>query len=312
MNKLKIIYLITIIVYTNISLNPPRAYAWESGVQTNVKANIEEKTSIRLIGYTGPNTIVQVDGIRIFAQTSSDRTGYFVIDPLPISREANEICITTIDSERRNSFPLCIQLPKVDRPTEVGPVYLAPTLSLSTGSVLQTGKAVATGVTIPDTKVIVSIFETTKNNSLTSLIDRILAGNFIPTAEAADLPFITLNSNNKGVFSLNLPTDKVLDYRFFVKAVYKNSPTPKSNTLSYRVDSITLYWIMFILPRLLIFIILLGLAYYVIRKVTKENKGKALLAVIIETKLKPFAVRKRLQLRRIRYNLREYWRSNRI
>ncbi len=312
MNILKIIYLIILTLYTNISLFSSRAYAWESGVQTTVKASIQEKTSIRLIGFTGPNTIVQVEGIRVFAQTSSDRTGYFIIDPLPISPEANEICITTIDSERRNSFPVCIQLPKVDKPTEIGPVYLSPTLSLSTGSVLQTGKAVATGVTIPDAKVIVSIFETTHVNGLTSITDRILAGKFISIAEAADLPFITLNSDNKGIFSLNLPTDKALDYRFFVKAVYKNSPTPKSHTLSYRVDSITLYWIMFILPRLLIFIILLGIAYYIIRRETKENKGKAWLAVFTETRLKPFAVRRRLQLRRIWYNLREYWRSNRI
>ncbi len=312
MNRLQIVYLIIIFLYINLSLTPSPVSAWESGVQTSIKASIQEKTSIRLIGYTGPNTIVQVEGIRIFAQTSSDRTGYFVIDPLPISYEASEICISTIDSERRNSFPLCIQLPKVDKPTEIGPVYLSPTLSLSTGSVLQTKKAIATGVTIPETKVIVSIFETTKINSLTSLTDRILAGKLIPSAEAADMPSITINSDKKGVFNFNLPTDKALDYRFFVKAIYKNSPTPKSHTLSFRVDSITLYWIMFILPRLLIFIILLGLAYYIIQKETKDSKGKAWLAIFTETKLKPLAVRRRLQLRRIWYNLREYWRSNRI
>ncbi len=313
MTNQKIIYLITIIVYLYISFIPAYTLAWEGGAQTNIKAHIQEVANIRLFGYTGPNTIVQVDGIRVFGQTSSDTKGYFVIDPLPISLEAKELCLTTIDSEKRSGFPLCISIPNFDFDTigEIGPIYLPPTLSLTAGSVLQKGKMEARGVTIPNTKVIVSIFENSAGTR-TSKISSFLLGNFIPTVYGAEMPFITVNSDLRGYFTINLPTDNVSTYRIFAKAIYKAIPTPKSQTLTFYIDSLMQYWIAFIIPKLILFIILTGMIYFVIKKEMKDKTGKILFAEFTETKLKPFAVRKRLELRRIWYNLRDWWRSSRI
>lgn len=312
MKQTNLTFIITTSIYLFITPYINSTLAWEGGMQAPMKAHIQEKTSIRLIGYTGPNTIVQVEGIRVFGQVSSDPKGYFVIDPLPISYEASEICLTTVDAERRHSFPVCIQLPDTDKPSEVGPVYLAPTLSISSGAVLQKEKDTATGVTIPESKVIVSIFTSYNTNSMARIADKILAGLRIPVAEAADMPFITLTSDKRGFFSFNLPTELPSNYRFFVKAIYRNSPTPKSHTLAYHVDSLAMYWLLSVLPRLLLFIMFLGLLYHFVRRESKDRKIRLWLTEFTETRLKPFAVRRRLQLRRIWYNLRDYWRSNRI
>lgn len=306
---MKYIYFTTIFLYLFISSTTTIGAA-ESGAKATVKANIPEKTNLRLFGYTAANSIVQVTGLRIFAQTSSDRTGYFAIDYLPLSYEAKEICATTIDSEKRSGFPLCISLPNTNKPTEIGPVLLSPTLSLSTGKIMQKEGAFASGFTIPNSKVAISFFEVPKNN-LAEKLDNYLAKILKPEAEAADLPLVTASSDKKGAYSINLPTSKAIGYRLWTKAFYKETPTPKSLTLSFRIDSYTQFWLTNILPKLILLLFFLALMYFFIEKVVKEGRARRYLIYFNEKRWKPFVVRRRLQLRRLWYNLRQWWRSNR-
>ncbi|MBI4990994.1 hypothetical protein HZB96_02760 [Candidatus Gottesmanbacteria bacterium] len=305
---MKYIYF-TIFLYLFIS-STASIEAAESGAKATVKASIPEKTNIRLYGYTAPNSIVQVTGIRIFAQTSSDKTGYFAIDSLPISFEAKEICATTIDSEKRSGFPLCISLPETNKPTEIGPVLLSPTLSISAGKILQKEMANASGFTIPNSKVAISFFEVPKNN-LAEKLDNYLVKILKPEAEAADLPLVTASSDKKGAYSINLPTSRATSYRLWTKAFFKEAPTPKSLTLSFRVDSYTQFWLRNVLPKLIILLLFLAFIYFLVTKEAKERYARSYIAEFNEKKLKPFVVRRRLQLRRLWYNFREYFRSNR-
>lgn len=306
--EMKYIYFTIIFLYLFISSFASPVEARESGAKATIKASLPEKTNIRLYGYTAPNSIVQVTGIRVFAQTSSDRTGYFAIDSLPISFEAKEICATTIDSEKRSGFPLCISLPETDKPTEIGPVLLSPTLSLSAGKMLQKEMANASGFTIPSSKVVISFFEVPKSNLAQNLINN-LAKIVNPEAEAADLPLITALSDKKGAYSINLPTSRATSYRLWTKAFFNEAPTPKSLTLSFRIDSYTRFWLRNVFPKLIILLLFLAFIYFLVTK--KGGSARSYIGEFNEKKLKPFVVRRRLQLRRLWYNFREYWRSNR-
>ena len=208
----------------------------QSGAKTEVRGRIPEKTYVRIFGYTSPNSIVQVTGIRVFAQAISQLEGYFVIYDVPISREAKEICVHTIDVERRIGFPLCIGLPDLDKPTEIGPLLLAPTLSLSSGAFWQNDRAYATGRTIPNQEVIVSFFEVPPD-SIPSLlavkIDRLL----FPKAIAVDLPLLSARSDSRGNFSFNVPTAYSTGYRLFAKAFSLSRPTFKSQNRGLRYST---------------------------------------------------------------------------
>lgn len=307
MFKLINIYLISTLLFLSISFISPIEAAFTSGAGTKVQANIPSKVDIRIYGYTAPNSLVQATSIRVFAQTSSDKTGYFLIDPLPISVAAKEICLTTIDSQQRHGFPLCVKLPETEKPTEIGPLLLAPTLSLSNALLVQNQKlqGVAEGTSIPNSDIEIYFFE----NSQKQLT-------LIPAVEAKSIPKLATLTDQKGNFSINLPTNKVVTFRVFAKAFYDPAsggtgklPTPKSTTLTFFVSSYTTWWLTNVLPRLLLFVLFLtcltALSWYE----AKTKKGRLFLAQFNEKRLQPFGVRTGLKLRRIWYNLQGYLRS---
>ncbi|MCL4338103.1 hypothetical protein M1271_00260 [Patescibacteria group bacterium] len=308
MSKYNFIYIIISVFCLLTVAKPVFAKTLESGAKTSVTADIAAKTDIRLFGYTAANSIVQATSIRVFAQVSSDRTGYFVIDPLPISQEAKEICVTTIDSEKRSGFPTCISLPDSNKPTEIGPLLLSPTLSLSQGSILQSGKALASGRTIPSSEVVLSFFAV-PNSSLSEKLTGAIASTFIPDVEAADLPLLTSVSDQKGFFSINLPTSKAVGYRLFAKAYFKKDPTPKSSTLAFTITPYSEYWLRNVLPILLFLLLLVILLAFGAYKEYKTHKLRKWLDMTIETKIKPFIVRSRLKARRAWYNLKSALKS---
>lgn len=305
---MKYLYLITILIYLYISITASPVAALESGAKTEIKALIPAKTFLRIFGYTAPNALVQATSIRVFAQTSSDRTGYFQINELPVSEQAKELCLTTIDAQRRTGFPLCINIPETDLPAEIGPLLLSPTLSLSIPIIWQNQTAYLSGQTIPETEVVVSFFEVPVTNlafNLTSRLSKLVRFQ----AWAFDLPILTTTSDTKGNYSTNLPSSKAVGYRVFTKAVYKNSPTPKSQTLIFSIGAIINYFYRYILPWILFILMIILASSWTVAYEVKTKKGRVALRRFNEKRLKPFAVRAALSLRRIWYNLREWWRS---
>lgn len=308
MKKTFFILLTLLLIYISY---PIRIFsAREKGAQLKIQASIPSVFSFRLFGYTSPNSLVQVVGVRVFAQVSADRTGYFLIDPLPVSLEAKELCVTTLDSERRIGFPLCIKTPDSDKPAEIGPLLLAPTVSLSTSHGIQNQTITAFGKTLPNADVSVSVFQAGPLN----LADRILNNiSFLPvqTVQAKDIPLNTIKSDSRGNFSINLPTQDADAYRMFVKAFYSGLPTLKSQTLSFLVASWLDFWVKTVLPRLLLLLILIVLMVWFIRQEQKTEKARIWYRGFNEKTLQPYGVRSRLRLRRLWYNLQDYLRSSR-
>lgn len=304
----QLVYLIILLLYLSVSSVPSFA-AKTSGGQTEIKASLPEKFYLRIFGYTSPNSLIQVLGIRVFAQGSSDKTGYFLINDVPVSHEAREICITTIDSERRVGFPLCINLPDTNKPREIGPLLLSPTLSLGEATIWQNQKAAASGRTIPNEQVYISFFEVAPE----SIRDRMAASlqkMFHPTALASDLPILSISSDEKGEFSFNLPSSKAVGYRFYAKSEYKGNPTPKSSTLSFLIGAYANYFLLYIVPWL---IFLLILALIIITAIWHERKTHIFTLYyrkVIEKRLKQFEVQRQLLIRHGSYRFQEFLRSH--
>lgn len=295
---LKYIYLLSLLLYLSISPSP--VLAKESGGKTDVKAEIPASRYIRIFGYTSPYSLVQANGVRVFAQTTSDRSGYFLIENLPLSSDAEEICLVTLDAYRRVGFPLCLPITTEEAENEYGPLLLSPTFSLSKGFFWQNGKETGAGMTIPNSKVLVSFFET--GNTYISLVT---------AARATDGNSVTVTSDAKGTFEIKLPSDRATLYRLFAVAFRQEAPTLKSQTLSYSVASNLDHWLRYILPKLIIFFIIMAALLFAISKEYRTNYIRRRLLLFNETKLQPFLVRESLALRRIWYNLRALMKSGR-
>jgi hypothetical protein len=240
----------------------------------------------------------------------SDAQGYFIFYDLPISQEAIEVCISTVDSDRRVGVPLCIILPHDQISTEIGPLLLSPTLSLSNPNILQDQTVFASGRTIPNEDVYISFFELIPQNisqNINSMANKVL--NF--QANASDLPILSAKSDAFGEYSVTLPTSKSLGYRLFAKASYKKQPTPKSQTLKYEVISTAYNWFYLLLPLMLLLLVLAIITAALIYYDKKTGKISKTMQRIIQRQLKPAGVRLYLKLKRLEYNFQDLLRSHR-
>ena len=305
------LYLIIILILLNISNIAFHAvYATQSGGQTKINATIPAKSNIKIFGYTSPDAIVQVTSVRVFGQTNSDKTGYFEFKDVAISPEALEICISTYDSDKRVGLPFCLSVSNITSAKEIGPLLLSPTLSLSATNIWQNQKVYAEGKTIPNQPVEVSFFEISPK-TLSEKISNYIARLFNYHVLASDLPILAITSQRNGTFNFSLPTSRAIAYRVFVKAMFKEKPTLKSQTLTYSIGSTFSYFMTYILPWFILIMTLLMLSTGTLAYDIKTHKVRKAMGKFIEKKWKPFVIKISLQSRRLRYNFREYLRSHR-
>jgi hypothetical protein len=299
----KIIYsliLITTFLYTFISFYTP-TMARESGAKSTLEALIPGRGSMRIYGYTAPLAVVQASGIRMYGTAVSDKIGYFMFEDFPLSEEGHELCFTTLDNDRRSGYPVCVPLPETP-PGEIGPILLAPTISLSQGFLWQNQTGIATGRTIPNSEVRIAFFEVAPGSMKASLENHI-AHILVPEVLAEDLPILTSQADAQGAYSITLPSAKPLAYRLFAKAVYLDNPTPKSQTLSFQIGPITGYWIRWIFILLLLLIMLFILVLLYIKSGKRRKIVRRFFREFNEKRLKPFEVRSYLILRRLSYKI---------
>lgn len=301
-----LILITSIVLLTLYALPGQSIDAFERKGSTSVEAMIDYVRTVKVFGYTAPNTIIQATAARVFATGTSDKTGYFVIDELPISAQAKELCIVTVDAERRTGFPLCIALPSVSATDVIGPLILSPTISLSKKVIWQNETAVVTGFTLPDTEIQISFF-TQEGTTIAQSISNTIVYLLNPTAQAAGFPIISGKSDRKGNYSINLPTNRSRKYRVFSKSLFQDIPSIKSQTLSFTIGSSLDYFLAFIFPKIVI-AVSLALAAAIVAYIELHTRlFRRHLKYFSEKKLQPFGVRARLLLRRILYNLRGYW-----
>lgn len=229
-----------------VNVYKPSKSAFSRSIERNVtvSATIGEPLFV-LYGYTSPKATVQLSGYPdVSSQTESEENGYFRfinIYMLPITKE---LCLTTIDRNKRTSNPTCIAAPSFPvKGKEIGPVILPPTISLGKGQFLPEETVEAKGESIPDSEIDVSLFRAEP-----TLWERLF-----PQAYAATLPLYAIKTDQNGYFSFNLPSTTSNTFRLFTQAKFDNSPSPKSNTLTFKILTV----FEFILEKIRLFLLYL-------------------------------------------------------
>ena len=238
-------YTLYLILYTLYSPNQVVATAENpQSYQITVSATIGE-SRLTLFGWTSPQSLVELQGQRVSESVIANDQGYFFFDrillPAPRSpRSASgvgeveptypELCLSSIDSLSRVSFPTCLPpLPLGSFDISIGPVLLPPILSLSKGNFLPNEQAIAQGLTIPNSEVTIFL----ANNLTPSL-----RFSFIPSVYAYFIPRYQIKADANGHFEFNLPAGPPAggaSWRVFATATHLGLPSPKSNTLTFRI-----------------------------------------------------------------------------
>jgi len=181
----------------------------------------------------------------------ADNEGVFRFHNALVPRQTGDFCFTSIDTHQRSSSPLCFSPPAHNTKTVIRGIILPPTISLEKDVFRQGESNAAEGATTPDSPTKVYLFEE-ERISFWELLDVALPiSHFFLSPKfqifAREGPSLTVNTNDKGEFSFNLPTHKSTVWKLFVgtqKTQLGENPSPKSNIIQFAALS---WWQWFLL-----------------------------------------------------------------
>ncbi len=204
-----------------------------------VSAAIPEN-HLTIFGYTSPLSRVEISNPSIFSVTFSHEDGYFIFDKIYVPKNTGEYCLSSADDNFRATPPLCLPAPPpTNTSTDIGPIVLAPTLSLDKTSDHQ---LISSGQSTPNSTLTLYFFQTEKQPKL------------VKAASAISLPQLTTTTDSTGHFSLNLPNQYISDFRYFASVItLEGLPSAKSNTLFFTFPQSSNFWFLLLfLPLLLL------------------------------------------------------------
>lgn len=232
-NNFFLFVLITIIVIevtNNISLFSKNNIA---GLRSDVKETLVSATiggkRFTLFGYSSPNALVTISGIGVFDQTYAAETGYFEFNTFSFFSN-NELCLTAQDQFGRLTLPVC--LPSFSSNSVIGPVILPPTVSFDKNDYWVGNQVILTGQTLPNTEVNLSMFADEKNTILGFKKPNL---SIIKPVGAFTLPKVEIRSDDKGNFSIALPSSSPKKFRLFAQVLYQDHFSPESVKLTLKI-----------------------------------------------------------------------------
>lgn len=245
-----------------------------AGIETNnsvtVGANIGSSV-LSLFGYTSPKAVVTFEGMGVFEETSSNDEGYFEFDVRFSSSLTREACLSSKDQFGRVSSPACLPTFPTGDNVRVGPVIMPPTVSLDKKDYFIDDEVFLSGQAVPNTEIDLSVFGDVGTKTYFSLVKPV---------EAFTFPKLKVFSDDKGNFSINLPSSTSEKFRLFAQTNYKKFISSNSNKLNFEILPIWmiiikffLFLFSFIQPRLLEIAIVLEITYilYVLKSHFQEK-----------------------------------------
>jgi len=232
-----------------------------AGVKTNI---YESSVSVfigeyrfTLFGYTSPKALVTFQGLGIFDQTYADDRGYFELRNRFSPFSSREACLTAQDQFGRLTSPVCLPPFPISYNVTIGPVLMPPTLSLDKEDYWVGDQVILSGQTIPKTNISLSTFTDEENSLISQIINKIN-----PQIYAFSLPKLETKVDERGNFSIALPSSLPKKFRLFAQTNFQNENSPKSVSLTLKIlpwwmmiiKFFTLLWSL-IKPRLLEIII---------------------------------------------------------
>lgn len=196
-----------------------------TGGTTHIQASVPT-TELTIFGFTSPYSRVELFNSKLFDVTYSKANGYFQFDRTVVPKNTGEICLLAVDASDRHSSPICLPPPPpINHLTHIGPIVLPPTLTIDQHTNQNHSLISASGQTIPFSPVSIYLYQTTNTHQL------------VKPAAAFGLPLFTTTSDSTGNYSLSLPDNYVSDYRLFSTITFSGLLSPKSNTITYQVET---------------------------------------------------------------------------
>lgn len=212
---------------------------------------------VTIYGYGQPNSTIELTSPRVYASVYSDDSGYFIFDRTILPVDPSELCLSAIDDSNRRSLPVCIPPPPPNNElTDIGPILLSPTLTLDKDRIKPNSTSIASGQSIPNSPVNIYLYQVDSQSFV-----------FPKSVQAFSLPIFSTITDSLGNYSFNLPTAYSSNYRLYSTVIYKNDPSPKSNTLIYHLPSLLwLFWLQnsWLIITFFVFIITLTFFFYLI------------------------------------------------
>ena len=190
-----------------------------TGAGSNVSAVIGNY-KFKLYGYSSPQAYITINGMGVSEATYANTTGYFEVSSGYSPLAPREICLSSQDQFGRLSTPVCLPPFPVKYDITIGPVIMPPTLSLDKTDYFIGDEVILTGQSIPGKDITISVFTENKENGL------------IKGVEAFTFPKIKSKTDQKGNFSIALPSAAAKKYRLFSQVDYNEQVSPKSLALS--------------------------------------------------------------------------------
>lgn len=265
--------------------NPSEQPGIVAGIKSVSTDNIVNSAYIgefrfNLYGYASPFALVTFEGMGIFDQTTANDIGFFAFNNRFSPFSKREACLTAKDQLGRLSSPVCLPPFPVNYNVSIGPVIMPPTVSLDKKDYFMGDKVMLSGQAVPNTDVKLSIFGDESKTSKLALIKPV---------EAFTFPQLTAKSDDKGNFSINLPSSTPNKFRLFgqtdfLKAVSSNSVKLSLDILPVWMIIIKFFLFLFSLikPRLLEILILAEIIY-IIYVIKSHIQSKAI--VLYESRL---------------------------
>lgn len=235
-----------------------------AGIQNQQTNNVKVTATIgdshlNLYGYTSPQALVTLEGMGILDHSYADNEGYFQFSTLFSSKSSREACLSSKDQFGRLSSPVCLPPFPAGNDVEVGPVIMPPTVSLNSQNYYMGDQVILSGQAVPNTEVSLSMFGDNEKTSNFALIRPV---------EAFTFPELKVKSDNKGNFSINLPSTNPKKFRLFAQANFLRSISSNSVNLNFDILPIWmivvryfLFFISLLYPRLLEVAILIEVIY---------------------------------------------------
>lgn len=244
------------VLYGRDIVNPKGNVA---GIQ--VTATIGDR-HLDLYGYTSPQALIILEGIGIYDSAYADNNGYFILSTLYSSSSPREACLSSKDQLGRLSPPVCLPSFPIDKDIKIGPVIMPPTVSLDKKDYYVDDKVILSGQTIPNTEIDLSVFGDSDNTL-----------SLIRTVEAFTFPKLKVNSDDKGNFSVDLPSSAPEKFRLFAQTYFNKFSSSTSNKLSLEIMPIWMIIVKNFWSRLLEFIIVIEIIYilYVLKDHFEEK-----------------------------------------
>lgn len=204
-----------------------------AGFPTAVKTP-SPQIKFAIYGYGPANSTIKMVGIGVLEVAQIDETGYFefVNPPFPTflaylsGNYYPELCFQATDPDGVFSMPVCIApLSKKSFTPQIGPVILPPTIMVSDGITIKEKQLRASGSTLPNAEVNIFVAKKSKSNMF----------KLVGEVSAFYLPTYKIKSDSRGNFEFSLPTNVSDEWKIFASALFQNSQSPKSNTLTYYI-----------------------------------------------------------------------------